>query len=61
MVADWREQVQHEKFLTERLEGDEEFHKMWPERVYGPDKLEHLTVGFRVEDVDTDGLAKLDK
>lgn len=41
-IVEWREKVHYDKFLTERLSMDTEFHKLWPEAIFGEDKVEIL-------------------
>ena len=61
IIADWRDKVQAHNFLKQRLGRDEEFHKCWPESLYGCDKYGHFIVGVRVTDIDCDGLEKFDE
>ena len=47
IIAEWREKVGAHEFFQRRLPRDDEFHKYWPENVYGEDKYGHFVLGIR--------------
>lgn len=59
LISDWRDKAGFDKFLTAELPMLSEFHKAWPESIYGVDKYGHVTVGFRFEEVVIAGLDKI--
>lgn len=59
MIVQWREKVHFDRFLKERLSNDTDFHRMWPERMYGEDKYGHVVIGMRFEEIDVEGVEKL--
>lgn len=58
-IMEWREKVHYDRFLKERLARDVDFHKMWPESVYGEDKYGHVVTGFRFSEISVEGLDSL--
>lgn len=60
-IAEWREKVGYYEFFEKNLEGDAQFHQLWPEYICGLDRFGHFLQGIRVEEIDTDGLLKLDE
>ena len=57
-IAEWRKKVDFDSFLLKRFDRDEEFHKYWPEKIYGHDKYGHLILGSRISEIITDEIAK---
>lgn len=55
-IVAWRDHVDVNSILDRRLDRDEEFHSKWPERIYGVDKYGHMIFGFKISDIDRDGL-----
>ena len=58
-IAAWREKVDFDSFLLQRLDKDEVFHRAWPERIYGHDKYGHLILGTRISEIDFEALGRL--
>lgn len=60
-ICNWRDEVGYYNFLKARLDNDEQFHHLWPETLYGEDKYGHLTVGIRVNTIDTEKLLEMNQ
>ena len=55
-VVEWREKVQAHRLLDRRIDRDEEFHRIWPEKMYGLDKYGHMIYGMKILEIDRDAL-----
>ncbi len=53
--------MHYHDYLRERLERDEEFYKLWPERIHGADKMGHITVSIPVPTINTEALMAFDQ
>lgn len=60
-IAEWRDKVGYYDFFEKNLEGDSQFHKLWPEYICGTDKYGHFVQGIQIGQIDTDELLKLDE
>mmetsp|Transcript_18718 Transcript_18718/g.47205 ORF Transcript_18718/g.47205 Transcript_18718/m.47205 type:complete len:289 (+) Transcript_18718:106-972(+) len=58
-IAEWREECKYHEFLNAKLAHFDEFHRAWPNAIFGTDDYGHVLTGFQVEHLDVDGLEKI--
>lgn len=60
MISEWRKAVDYYHFFDNELPGFKQFHDIWKETIYGPDKYGHMVQCIRICDVDTEAVEKMD-
>jgi len=60
-ISEWRNKVGYYNFFQSTFDGDELFHQLWPEYICGNDKFGHFIQALRVEEIDSDGLLRMDE
>mmetsp|Transcript_64843 Transcript_64843/g.159606 ORF Transcript_64843/g.159606 Transcript_64843/m.159606 type:complete len:354 (+) Transcript_64843:202-1263(+) len=58
-ISEWRKSVHYYQFFDQQLPGFKQFHDLWKESIYGPDKYGHMVQCIRIQDIDTDAIEKM--
>jgi len=59
-IAEWRAKVNYYNMFAAPLQNFDLFHNLWKENICGPDSYGHMVQVIRIEDLDVDGIEKMD-